>query len=259
MKRYWLVFLIFLIPVIASAGPAPDYPENSAISAVNDSVIGIDNKNDSPGWSIQQYPFSLIKSWIETDVDVYLKEQSLTTAGLLGRTASNEIVMGDGSSIVTFAPVDDAASDTHAVWSANKVSSELSTKQDTLTAAQLTKLSRYHQVMQFDANVMYDSYGGVLVVDDYTDAAITISRLHVTLNEDPTTELLFTAKFKASGVNYSGGTVIGSGTTTAGILTVDSGWTDNTIPAGSKIWLEIGTSPDATTVNCSASLTGSYD
>jgi len=65
--------------------------------------------------------------------------------------------------------------------------------------------------------------------------------------------------FKAAGIGFAGGTLIGSGTTTAGVLTVNSGWTDNTVPSGSKMWAVVASDTDATTVNGSVTVTGSYD
>ena len=121
------------------------------------------------------------------------------------------------------------------------------------------KYNRYHQTAHIDPDNQYATYGGILVLDDYTAGALTITGIHVYLNEDPTTELTVTVYQKAAAIGYTGGTVIGSGDTANGVLSITSGWTDNTIPAGSKVWLLIGDNPDATTLGMEVSLDGSYD
>jgi len=124
-----------------------------------------------------------------------------------------------------------------------------------------TNSNRYHQTAHINPDYVYANQG-IVELDSKTAAALTISEIYVKLidqtNVDPTTELEITCYQKTAGTDYTTPTTIGSGTTTAGVLTVSS-FTDATVPVGSMMWCAIGTDPDATTLGMTVVLAGSYD
>ncbi len=127
-----------------------------------------------------------------------------------------------------------------------------------LTTTAASKLNEYHQTANVLAQDVYANAAGVLVLDPKTTRAITISEIYIAMDADPTAELTFTCYQKTAGVGYAGPTTIGSGDTAAGTLAVNSGFTDATVPAGSKIWCVIGDDPDDTST-VELSVTGSFD
>jgi len=121
------------------------------------------------------------------------------------------------------------------------------------------KLNRYHQTAFVNPDALYADYNAYVEMDAKTAAALTISEIYVRLNEDPTNELTITCYQKTAGIDRTSPTTIHSGDTSAGVLTLTSSWTDNTVPSGSMIWCLIGDDPDATTIEMSISITGTYD
>ena len=130
--------------------------------------------------------------------------------------------------------------------------------EQSLAAATIAKLSRYHQTAHIDPDNQYANYDGTIVLDPKTAAAFTISEISVYLNEDPAQELTVTLYHKTAAIGYTGGTTIGANDTVAGTFTATT-FDDATIPAGSKIWLVIGDDPDVTTTDMEVVLTGAYD
>jgi hypothetical protein len=174
---------------------------------------------------------------------------------------------------------DGTATLTNKTLDANGTGNALSNVDDgNMTAAAATKLNRYHQTAHINPDYVYDNEGYV-EMDGLTAADITLDRLYVRLNEDPTTELTFTCYQKTAGVDHTSPTTIGSGDTVSGVLNfaVDqctdtdtpftgctgsgtgSIFTDATVPAGSMIWCAVGTDPGATTVGAALVVNGSYD
>jgi hypothetical protein len=123
----------------------------------------------------------------------------------------------------------------------------------------LTDLNRHVSNADVNPSVLYSDEGGRVTLMGYTAAALTISEIHIRLDEDPTTELAVAVYQHADQVGYSSGTLVGGGTTTAGSLDVTSGFTDNTVPAHSKVWLLLSTSPDASTKHMEITVFWSYD
>jgi hypothetical protein len=150
-----------------------------------------------------------------------------------------------------------------------------------MSAGAAAKVNRYHQTAHFDPDKQYASYGGIVVLDPYTPAATTISHFRIRIRPTAVVELTVTVKFKADAADFSGGTTICTGDTASGLLSVSaadctgvdtpftgctgsgtgnpfSAW-DNTIPAGSLVWMEIGDDPDSGSVHGTVVLDGSYD
>lgn len=81
-----------------------------------------------------------------------------------------------------------------------------------------------------------------------TDAAITITRIHIHGNDlTPTAELAGDLKF-ADDVNvggFAGATVIDVCDTTNGVVTITAGFDDATVPSGKYIYFQMDSSPHA--------------
>ena len=120
----------------------------------------------------------------------------------------------------------------------------------------------YHQSAYFDPDAVYDRTGARVELDGNTVSALTISQIYVRLGEGgdsfDDTELTLTFYQKSTAVDHSSPTTIGSGTTSSGVLTITS-FTDATVPADYMIWAVVGTDPDATTIEATVVLEGTYD
>lgn len=70
MKRLILTLflMLLLIPSTIWAGSANDYDNNPGIVTVEDSLIGLDNKDADPGWSMNQFTFATILTWIQNNI-----------------------------------------------------------------------------------------------------------------------------------------------------------------------------------------------
>jgi len=148
-----------------------------------------------------------------------------------------------------------AAMGSNLVWTLPSSTGTLAT-----TAEVIARSGKPHEwEASLDPDNQFANYGAIIPLTGKTAAAFTVSEIYVQLNEDPTNELTITCYQKATAVNFADGTVIGSGDTANGILTINSGWTDETVPSGSKIWCEIGDNPDATTLHMTLIVRGSYD
>lgn len=120
------------------------------------------------------------------------------------------------------------------------------------------KIDRYHQAFHFDPDNQHTNYNGYLVLDGDTAAALTATRLYIALNEDPTNEIAWELRYKVAGVGFSSSTLMASGTSTAGVLTITS-FTDATVPANNMIFLVVNSDPDETTIGAFGALTGTFD
>lgn len=107
-------------------------------------------------------------------------------------------------------------------------------------------------------NALYDSdTQWSLVVQ--TPAALTITSVKVSCDADPATELDWDLKFADAFIGLANATVIVAMDTTAGVATISSGWTDNTVPASKCIYFEFGADPIAAITQIGLQIEGDYD
>ncbi len=78
-----------------------------------------------------------------------------------------------------------------------------------------------------------------------TPAALTVNALYVTCDADPITEMNWNLYFADDFISKANATLIRAMDTTAGVLSVTTGWTDNTVPAGKCIYVTFDATPDA--------------
>jgi hypothetical protein len=102
----------------------------------------------------------------------------------------------------------------------------------------------YYSVAVVEPNEVYDRTH-YIICDANTDAARTISEVYVSCDSNPTSEPNMTLCFADNGVGYENETVICEIDTVDGVKLVQSGWTDNTVPASKKVYFKWNAMPDA--------------
>jgi hypothetical protein len=90
-----------------------------------------------------------------------------------------------------------------------------------------------------------DSTNHAVTIASNLASGFTVSRITVSCDADPTTEPTITFAYKAAGVGYGSATTIEAVTTSAGVATVTTGFDNDTIPDGSKIFMTISDPDDA--------------
>ncbi len=95
-------------------------------------------------------------------------------------------------------------------------------------------------------------------LDPNTLAAMTITKVEITLDADPTTELDLDLKFADAFIGLANATLIGVIDTTAGTSNITS-FSDATVPAGKCVYLEFGGAPDAATIQANIKIIWDYD
>lgn len=115
----------------------------------------------------------------------------------------------------------------------------------------------YQEVTVIEPNEAYDINDLVPVM--YASKAITIDQVIFDCDKNPTAEPNVTLCFADSRISKANETVICEIDTTDGTVTVTSGWTDNTVPAGKWIYYKNNERPDADLDNSTIQLRYSYD
>jgi hypothetical protein len=92
-----------------------------------------------------------------------------------------------------------------------------------------------------------------------TPAALTVNAIKVTCNADPTTELDWNLYFADDFISKANATLIRAMNTTAGVLDVSTGWTDNTVPAGKCLYVVFDATPDAALLQAALQVEYTYD
>jgi len=92
-----------------------------------------------------------------------------------------------------------------------------------------------------------------------TDAAITISKIQISCDADPATELDVDLVFVDAFIGLANLTVIDVLDTTAGVKEITTGFDDATVPAGKCIGLRFGTQPIAAINGIAYLIEFSYD
>ena len=110
----------------------------------------------------------------------------------------------------------------------------------------------------FDPDAVF-AVDAEVCIDPRTQAAITITRIDVTLDADPTTELTFSLKFADAFIGFANAVVIDDTATVAGVTTVTAGFGDATVPANKAIYLLIDADPDDNITQASFKVSYTFD
>ncbi|KKN77701.1 hypothetical protein LCGC14_0358270 [marine sediment metagenome] len=95
-------------------------------------------------------------------------------------------------------------------------------------------------------------------LDPNTAAALTITKVEITLDADPTTEFDLDLKFADAFIGLANATLIAAIDTTNGTSNITS-FSDATVPAGKVVYLEWGGAPDAATIQGNVKVVWDYD
>ena len=95
-------------------------------------------------------------------------------------------------------------------------------------------------------------------LDPRTSAAMTITRIDITLDADPTTEINANLKFADAFIGLASATLIVALDTTNGTSEITS-FTDATVPANKCVYLEFDATPDVATTQMCVTVYWDYD
>lgn len=117
----------------------------------------------------------------------------------------------------------------------------------------------YRARASFNPNNVYDNdaTNHWLTLEPRVPAAITITRIYVSLDIDPTTELTVTFKECDVGIGCANASTIEAVTTVSGVANITTGIDDAAIAAGKKI-IVVLSDPDAAILTADVLLEGTY-
>jgi hypothetical protein len=125
-----------------------------------------------------------------------------------------------------------------------------------LPAQQVKKYLRGTVAMPKD---YYDNVDHEVCMWPATDAAITITKIQITCDADPTTELDIDLKWADAFIGLANAAVIDVCDTAAGVVLITSGFDDATVAGGKCIYWSFGAAPDAATTQFSFVIEYTYD
>ena len=96
-----------------------------------------------------------------------------------------------------------------------------------------------------DPSTYYSDIATYFPIWENLPFAITITKVRVTCDADPTTELTQDIKWADNLIGLANATLVVGANTSAGAVEVTTGWTDNTIAAGKTLYNSFGAAPDA--------------
>lgn len=96
-----------------------------------------------------------------------------------------------------------------------------------------------------DPSTYYSDIATYFPIWENLPFAITITKVRVTCDADPTTELTQDIKWADNLIGLANATLVVAANTSAGAVEVTTGWTDNTIAAGKTLYNSFGAAPDA--------------
>jgi len=105
----------------------------------------------------------------------------------------------------------------------------------------------------------YDNVDHEICLWPATDAAITITKIQITCDADPTTELDIDLKWSDAFIGLGNAAVIDVCDTAAGVVVITTGFDDATVASGKCIYWSFGAAPDAATTQFSFSIEYTYD
>ena len=109
-----------------------------------------------------------------------------------------------------------------------------------------------------DPNALYD-IDSIFCIKPVTEKAITVTRIDVTCNADPTTEPTMSLRFANNFISRTTPTTIDVITTTAGVTAITSGFDDATIPASNCIYFVFTADPEAALKSITVDITYTVD
>jgi hypothetical protein len=130
-----------------------------------------------------------------------------------------------------------------------------------ITAAELPaqQVKKYLRGTVSEPKGYYDNVDTHICLWPATDAAITITKIQITCDADPTTELDIDLMWADAFIGLGNAAVIDVCDTTAGVVTITSGFDDATVASGKCILWRIGAAPDAATTQFSFVIEYTYD
>jgi len=105
----------------------------------------------------------------------------------------------------------------------------------------------------------YDNVDHEICLWPATDAAITITRINITCDANPTTELDIDLKWADAFIGMANAAVIDVCDTTDGTVNITSGFDDATVASGKCLYWSFGAAPDAATTQFSFVIEYTYD
>ncbi len=110
-----------------------------------------------------------------------------------------------------------------------------------------------------DPDNWYTNIDHEFCIDNRTSAALTVTRIDVSCDADPTTEFEYSLKFADAFIGFANAVVIDDTATVAGITTVTGGFGDATIPANKAVYLLFDADPDDNIKQINFNITWDYD
>lgn len=105
----------------------------------------------------------------------------------------------------------------------------------------------------------YDNVSHVLCIWASTDAAITITKIQITCEADPTTELDIDLKWADAFIGLANAAVIDVCDTINGVVLITAGFDDATVASGKCLYWSFGAAPDAAITQFSFVIEFTYD
>jgi hypothetical protein len=145
-------------------------------------------------------------------------------------------------------------------FKANGTSGKLASA-SAITAAELPaqQVKKYLRGTVSKPKDFYDNVDAHICIWPATDAAITITKIQITCDADPTTELDIDLMWADAFIGLGNAAVIDVCDTTAGVVTITSSFDDATVASGKCILWRMGAAPDALTTQFSFVIEYTYD
>lgn len=108
----------------------------------------------------------------------------------------------------------------------------------------VNQITHHFRFALADPNVLWDVDSLICIVPVLTEA-ITVTRIDITCDADPTTEPAMSLRFADNFITRTTPTTVDVITTTAGVTAITSGFDDATIPASNCIYLDMTAQPES--------------
>jgi hypothetical protein len=181
-----------------------------------------------------------------------------SAAGVLGSSAAladNGVVIGGGAGAAP-ETISAATTTTHALFATAGAPAFRAIAAGDLPSQQVKKYLRGTVASPKD---FYDNVDHEICLWPATDAAITITKIQITCDADPTAELDIDLKWADAFIGLGNAAVIDVCDTTAGVVTITSGFDDATVASGKCIYWSLGAAPDAAMTQFSFVIEYTYD
>lgn len=177
----------------------------------------------------------------------------------------NNLVNNNRDSATTHSPLVNEAKDSLTSWA-----NEVNAATDSLAAwanqvndnsddiDELETDTRYLFTV-YDPNSFWVADSLLIGIDPRTSAAITVTRIDISCDADPTTELDFDLMWADARIGNANRAVIDEMNTTAGVTTITSGFDDATVAANKCIYIRFNAEPDAGILDVNVRVTYTID